>query len=617
MQLASDHDRRRLVRHHFLVSVIVICAGLITSGVLEVYFSHRENLENFSLIQKEIATSTAYKIEQFVQETERAVRAATRSREIVRDGLSVDYKWELRRLLVNAPAVTDAVAYDLFGVRRAEARRLQPNSEGEDADAFAHTIVEKIKGGTSYFGPVYFADGNGPFMTIGVPIERYVGNVVGVLRAEIDLKYVGEVISSVRVGNAGLAYLVTGNGRLIAHPDLSMVLQKREVSKTEQLSAALLSTSSGVVPNTLVAHNLLGKKIFTSFALISSLGWIVFAEQPIEEIYAPLYASIFRTSGAFVLALGVALLATLVVRRRVVRPLEALRAGVAQIRQGNLTTRLDIKTGDEIEILAEEFNEMAAHLRAAYSGLERKVADRTEQLTAANEKLADASEQKSRFLANVNHELRTPLSSIIGYARLLRREAGDQLSSLQRENLEDLLRNAERLLRLIDSLLDFAKIEAGKTEIYVEPVKIDRLIQSAAASIEPMLNRELVYLVRDVADIESVLTDPEKLRQIVINLLGNAVKFTEQGEIKISASQQNGHLKLAVADTGIGIDKSDIDRIFEEFDRGQLTNNGNYRGTGLGLAIVKRLVDVLGGSIAVESEVGKGSTFTVTLPVKS
>jgi signal transduction histidine kinase len=239
-------------------------------------------------------------------------------------------------------------------------------------------------------------------------------------------------------------------------------------------------------------------------------------------------------------------------------------------------------------------------------------------LTTVNEKLADASEHKSRFLANVNHELRTPLSSIIGYARLLHRGTEGQISSLQRENLDDLLRNAERLLGLIDGLLDFAKIEAGKMDVHIEPVRVEEMIQTTVATVEPMLDGSSVRLVRDVPpSMAPLATDPEKLRQIILNLLGNSVKFTDQGEIRISACQENGHFKLAVADTGIGIEKADMDRIFEEFDRGRLQNDGNYRGSGLGLAIVKRLVELLGGSVVVESEVGKGSTFTVTLPMKS
>ena len=196
-------------------------------------------------------------------------------------------------------------------------------------------------------------------------------------------------------------------------------------------------------------------------------------------------------------------------------------------------------------------------------------------------------------------------------------DADGQLSSLQRENLEDLLRNAERQLRLIDSLLDFTKIEAGKVEMRTEPVQIDEIILAAASFVEPMLNGGSVRLVRDIPEtIPPVLTDREKVRRIVLNLLMNAVKFTEEGEITVSASQQNGHFKVSVADTGIGIDPADMNRIFQEFDRGRWSNNGHYPGTGLGLAIVKSLVNVLGGSIDVDSELGKGSTFTVTLPAK-
>ena len=303
---------------------------------------------------------------------------------------------------------------------------------------------------------------------------------------------------------------------------------------------------------------------------------------------------------------------------RITRPIERLTEHAKKMSQGMLDQSIPVDSRDEIGQLATAFNDMARSLNDLYLGLESKVAERTRQLTTVNEKLAEASEHKSRFLANVNHELRTPLSSIIGYTRLLQRETAGRITSLQRENLADLRRNAERLLRLIDGLLDFAKIEAGKMDVQIEPVKIEELIQTTVATVEPMLDGSSVCLVRDVPpSMAPLATDREKLRQIILNLLGNSVKFTDRGEIRISACQENGHFKLAVADTGIGIEKADMDRIFEEFDRGRLQNDGNYRGTGLGLAIVKRLVELLGGSIAVESEVGRGSTFTVTLPMKS
>jgi signal transduction histidine kinase len=315
-------------------------------------------------------------------------------------------------------------------------------------------------------------------------------------------------------------------------------------------------------------------------------------------------------------AFTMALLASLFMRQRIVRPLETLQRGVERIGKGDLNHQLDMKTGDEIEILADEFNDMATHLREAYTELERKVAERTQALTIANQKLAAASELKSQFLANVNHELRTPVSAIIGYGGLVLSDAEGRISPLQQENLKDLLNNAERLLSLIDSLLDFAKIEAGKLEVQVEPVDLEKIIGGAVSAVGPTVGVNHVQVIRHVApDLPILNTDRDKIAQIMLNLLDNAAKFTERGEIRVVAARHNGSLKLVVSDTGIGIPEQDLNRIFEEFHRARPANSKKYHGTGLGLAIVKRLVDLLGGSIEVSSEVNVGSTFTVTLPL--
>lgn len=612
------HRRRkgRLLRHYFVISVILIMGGLITSGLLEVYFRYHESREHLALLQREAAAVAAVKIERFVQDVETAMRAASKGQGIAQGELSSNYQFELKRLLFLAPAITEAVALNRDGIKQVQISRLRGVAAELKSDLSTSIAFQQAKQGKSYFGPVYFVRQSEPYMTIAVPIEHFKGSIIGVLQAEVNLKYVWEVVSEIRPGKAGYAYAVTRAGELIAHPDISLVLQQQNVSQLDQVREAFQSRSAVPKPKAVIAHDLQGKKVISSYALIPSLDWAVFIERPVEEAYEPLFASIVRTSSLLLIGLGVALLATLLVSRRVVRPLETLRHGVERIRKGDLTARLDLKTGDEIEILADEFNEMAAHLREAYAGLERKVAGRTRELTLANEKLEEASKLKSQFLANVNHELRTPVSAIIGYARLLRRETVGQISPLQTENLHDLLQNAERLLNLIDSLLDFARIEAGKMELRVEPVRVDEIIDGATSSVEPFLNHGSVRVMREIAaGIPPLNTDREKLRQIIINLLDNAVKFTERGEIKIAARQQNGSFQLMVSDTGIGIDKEDLSRIFEEFHRGDSSNMRKYRGTGLGLAIAKRFVNLLGGEISVESEVGKGSTFTVMLPL--
>ena len=612
LQRFRSGDRQRLVRSYFFVSVVLIAGGLISAGLLEIYFRYKEGLEQIGFTQQEAAIGSALRVERFIQDIATTMKAITKSPDIRSSKKRIDYEFELKRLFFLAPAITEALVLDTEGVIRARVSRFRAVSPLLKKDLSQSAAFRQSSQGKSYFGSVYFRD-NDPYVTLAVPIQPFPGEFAGVLQAETSLTDILDLVSAVKLGKDGYAYVVTHSGDLIAHPNSRLLLQRRNVGQLNQVKAAFESSPGVFRPKAMVVQNIEGQTVFSSYALIPVLDWFVFIERPVEEAYAPIYASLLRTSILLLIGLGVALLATLFVRRRVVRPLETLRRGVELIRKGDLSARLNIKTGDEIEILADEFNDMAAHLNEAYTSLERKVAERTQELTAANNKLTEANKLKSQFLANVNHELRTPLSSIIGYSRLLRRETERQISPLQRENLEDLLRNAERLLGLIDSLLDFAKIEAGKIEILVEPVKIDELVQGAAAIIEPMLNKDRVRLIRDVpANIGPLYTDPEKLRQILLNLLGNAVKFTDHGEIRIIACQESGHFKLAVADSGIGIEKEDINRIFDEFDRGRLASDGNYHGTGLGLAIVKRLVDVLGGSIAVESEVGKGSTFIVT-----
>ena len=608
-------ERQLLVRSYFFVSVLLIAGGLITADLLEIYFRYMEGLDQIGLTQQQAAIGTALQIERFIQDVATTMKAITKSPDIRSSTKKIDYEFELKRLFFLAPAITEALVLDAEGVVKARVSRFRAVSPLLKRDLSQSAAFRQSSQGKSYFGRVYFRD-NDPYMTVSVPIEPFPGEFAGVLQAEASLTDVLDLVSAVKLGRAGYAYVVTSSGELVVHPRLRLILQKRNVGQLNQVKAAFQSNPTVFRPSAMITQNIDQQTVFSSYALIPILDWAVFIERPVEEAYEPIYALLLRTSILLFIGLGVALLATLFVRRRVVRPLETLRKGVELIRKGDLGARLDIKTGDEIEILADEFNAMAVHLNDAYTSLERKVADRTQELTVANDKLAEASQLKSRFLANVNHELRTPLSSIIGYARLLRRETEKQISRVQLENLEDLLRNAERLLSLIDSLLDFAKIEAGKVELKLEAVEIDRLIREAAVSLEPMLSANSVRIVRDITpDIAALYTDREKLHQIILNLLGNAVKFTDHGEIRVSAYQQNGDLKLSVADTGIGINQADMSRIFEEFDRGRLSSAAGYRGTGLGLAIVKRLVDILGGSIAVESEVGKGSTFTLTLPV--
>lgn len=227
-----------------------------------------------------------------------------------------------------------------------------------------------------------------------------------------------------------------------------------------------------------------------------------------------------------------------------------------------------------------------------------------------------ASRHKSAFLANMSHELRTPLNAIIGFTRIVMRRSQDRLEPKQYENLEKLLASAHNLLSLINAVLDLAKVEAGRIEIAPTEVRLIPVLEQCMRTVEPLV-KEPVTLVEDFRDdLPMMWVDEEKLRQIVMNLLSNAAKYTAAGSIRVRARATNGSVALSVIDSGIGIAAHQLDLIFEEFEQVDARSTREYGGTGLGLAIARRLARLMGGDIRAESVLGTGSTFTLTLPVR-
>ena len=608
--------RGRLVRHYFFISVFLISGGLITSGLSELYFSYWESTADLARLQQEIAAGAASKIEQFVLEIERTIRGATKSREITDKGLSPEYQFELRRLLVIAPAITEAMAIDSEGIAQVAVSRFKSVlPRGKKIDSALPTLA-LAREGKSYFSPVYFHRDSEPYMTIAAPVEQYAGRVIGVLQVQVNLKYVWDLVSKLKVGTGGYAYAVARNGDLIAHPDISLVLQGRNIAHLKQVSAAF-QLQPGERPQGTVVSNLHGKQVFSSWTLIPDLGWAVFVEQPVEEVYGPLYASLFRTSGLLLVGLGMALVASLIVARRVVRPLETLRKGVHRIGSGDMSARLEVKTGDEIEVLADEFNKMTKNLRGAYDGLERKVAERTRDLAVANERLQELDRLKSDFVSNVSHELRTPLTAIKGAVDLVLREVTGPLTEKQIHYLTRVRSNTQHLAGLINDLLDLSKIESGKIEVKSSRISLAGLVHEVVETLRPVAAEKQIALEATIsAPSILVWADREKITQVMMNLIGNAIKFTPaHGKVTISASR-NGtkNVRVSVTDTGPGIAPDEKRKIFDKFYQIAQAGEVKPKGTGLGLAICKALVELHGGTIWVESEPSGGSVFYFTLP---
>ncbi|HUI31426.1 MAG TPA: PAS domain S-box protein [Candidatus Acidoferrales bacterium] len=239
------------------------------------------------------------------------------------------------------------------------------------------------------------------------------------------------------------------------------------------------------------------------------------------------------------------------------------------------------------------------------------------QLVQANQQLEDASRLKSQFLANMSHELRTPLNSIIGFTNLILTDDAQPPTGDQKEGLDIVLRNAKNLLALINDILDLSKIEAGRMTIAPEEFKIDAVVNDALTTVEPLIGDKPVKLLGEIdSAVPAIQSDPARIKQIILNLLSNAAKFTDEGHIKVAVKMlDQNFVSAAVEDTGTGIPPEFLEVVFEEFRQVDGSNTRRHGGTGLGLAISRKLARMLGGDLTVRSEVGKGSTFTLTIPL--
>ena len=947
--------RSRLFVKYVVLLVAVVVLALVANGAFEVWFSYREHKSVLIDTQRLQAQAAADKIEEFITQIDSQVGWTTQLPWT--DGTLDQRRFDALRLLRQVPAITELAQIDASGREQLKVSRLTMDVVGSGIDysgkpEFTQAVASKV-----YYGPVYFRRESEPYMTIALAGARRDG---GVSVAQVNLKLIWDVVSKIKVGANGRAYVVDSGGRLIAHPDISLVLRNTDMAHLAQVASARSGSAGGAVQEAL---DVAGHKVLTAYAPVNPLGWFVFVETPIEEAYAPLYASIQRTSYVLFGALALAFIAGMFLAGRMVVPIQALRAGAARIGSGDLSQRIKIKTGDEVEALANQFNDMAGKLQESYADLEKKVEQRThelseslEQQTAISEilrvisnspddvqpvldsvaayaarickaqivdvilvdgnilrsgaifgdlgrdigvvpldrstvmgraicdmkpvqledqqtagddfargrefalrfghrtilavpliregralgcilvrrtevrlfeqkdiallttfadqaaiaienvrlfkaeqqrtrelseslkqqtatadvlkiisrstfdlqtvldtlvesaarlceadkasinraedggyravsmygfspefrqfaadnliptgrgsvvgrtvaggstvqipdvmadpdykntgftkfgdvrtllgvpmlregaptgviammrsvvkpftdkqvelaqtfadqaviaienvrlfeeiqeksrQVEEASKHKSQFLANMSHELRTPLNAILGYTELILDGIYGDAPDKMRNVLQRVQTNGKHLLGLINDVLDLSKIEAGQLVLTLNDYSIKEMMHGVYIAIEPLaVNKKLGFELDVPQDLPPAHGDERRLSQVLLNLVGNAIKFTDTGAITMTASATNGSYTIAVNDTGPGIAEADQAKIFEEFKQSDSAQTKAKGGTGLGLSIAKRIVEMHGGKLWVESAVGCGSTFFFTVPLK-
>ncbi|MEO0539837.1 MAG: sensor histidine kinase [Cyanobacteria bacterium P01_A01_bin.105] len=463
-------------------------------------------------------------------------------------------------------------------------------------------------------------------ITFATPILGDTGERTGVLSVTLDLQEIDSLIRDrTGLGDTGTTYLV---GQLEQENTFIASSQSPQAPEAEANSVAIDAAIAGRSGAALYT-NYAGQPVVGVYRWLPDQNLALLAEIEQSEAFAParqLARLIFLVG---LLGTGLLLSGIYFLSQRITRPIGTITAAAMQLESGFSTSPIPVVSQDEIGLLAKTFNRMAQQMREAFVALEdnnqqleRRVDERTAELVQAKEMAETATRAKSRFLANMSHELRTPLNSIIGYSEILEEDAESVGQPGFIPDLQKIQNSSKHLLGLIGNILDLSKVESGQMELELSHIHLEDFVQEVLATLYPMAKAQgnSVKLDQQSA-IEWLECDRNKLRQCLLNLLSNANKFTQNGQITLSiadriSEEEDTWIDFQVIDTGIGIESDQLEKIFEPFTQADTSSTRPYGGTGLGLAITQQFAHLLGGSITVSSRLEAGTQFTLSLPAK-
>src|SRR5262245_55207677 len=409
--MTTRPSRGRLFRKYVVVLLVLVGGVLMVSGLVDLYFSYRETQRAIVRVERAKAVAAAAHIEQFLKEIEVQVRETTRTasddpdasqvgpgrlgfREGLGTALAQQRELDFVRVLRNVPAVAQLSHLDLAGKEQLRVSRLDLDVVGSQEDFSKAPAFATARTGKTYWSPVYLKNDAEPYTTLGVPVGKY---AVEVTTAEVSLRPVLKIVTQIEVGPGGYAYVVDSRNHLVAHPDGRVLRMQRDLSALEQVKSARAehAAASTDTSSMVIANGLGGGRMLAAHAAIAPLDWLVFVERPAADAYAPLRAPIIRSVAIFVLGLGLSVLASILLARRMVAPIRVLQEGAARIGAGDLGHRIVVRTGDELEALSDELNKTAGQLQESYATLEHRVEERTRELADANAGLKESLEQQT------------------------------------------------------------------------------------------------------------------------------------------------------------------------------------------------------------------------------
>lgn len=615
-----------------LVLLFLVAIALALTNVLWVYSIRPLLREHIIETQEEVAQHAAFRIEEFIQAKVRNLILHSQSATFLEKNIPAAQA-ELAIILKQDGDLREISFLDQHGKELAKVtpQKVFPQEELEDQSQASKFIIPTFRYGAEYRSRVYFSGEREPMITLSVPLviplarqnieeistvdpsalQRGTEDILGVLTAEASLKDIlVRSTESFDVGQNGFMYLVDEKGRLIAHPHrpagehediLQADIMQQHAAKDEQI---FQETGGHPFEHILTSQgaDAAGQEVLATLYEIPRLRWGVVIQHPRSEVFAALgrverFALILFLGG-----IGMTIAVSFWLSYLLTKSIEALRRGVEIISKGRLGYRVQIRTHDEIQRLAEAFNTMV------------------QSIEEMRQRDQEVSRMKSEFLSIAAHQLRTPLSALKWVLNMSLEGDVGKLAKGQRELLEKGYSANERMIALVNDLLDAVRIEEGRFDYKFRKVNLIKLVGKMVEDMKLIADQKEVRLTfhKPSQAIPDIAVDSEKLRLAFMNIVDNAVRYTSsKGQVDIEATLKEKEILVLVRDTGIGIPKAQLDRLFTKFFRSQNAISMQPSGSGLGLFIAKNIIEKHKGKIWIESTEGKGTTVYFTIPVSN
>ena len=610
---------------------------LLLFGSLDMYFNFQNQRRVIASQQQSIAQGAASTVKIFIQEKFTTLETALNISNLAR-ARQEEQKLVLEKLLGLEPAFRQLVLLSVQGQELQQVSRLSKVASGKLTEQVESEILSELSQGKDYFSPVFIDEiTSEPMVIIGVPVTNIFGDFKGTLIAEVNLKFMWDVVDNLKIGENGLAYVVDKHGNLIAFGDISRVLRGDSLIQLQEVNEFVNGDELTHESTANISKGIQGTYVVANHAHLGTPDWAVVVELPVLEAYETVTTALGLSVLVMLLGFVLAIVAGIYLSKRITNPIITLRDATRRIGKGNLDTKIEVQSKDEIGELAISFNQMIENLNkitVSRNSLKKEVRQRKraeKRLQHYAAELERSNEEVKNFAYIVSHDLRIPLVNLKGYTSELRSAlevigptVDTALPHLTKEKqsavamalnkdvpeaLEFISSSVSRMDSFINAVLQLSRL--GRRELKPESIDMKALVQSSLETLSHQIQERGIKVT--VGSLPQVVADRTAMEQIIDNVLGNAVKYLDPerpGQIEVTAETNNGEQLFHIQDNGCGIAQEEMHKVFTPFRR---AGKQDTEGEGMGLAYVQTLVRRHGGRIWCESELGAGTTFTLTI----